>query len=120
MRLTPPAAKRQHCGSRNLAAGNGSVGDAAVAAALDRVLESVESLRHETFQSEAVQAVPTEAAAEVTRRSYPRRRSALSVLIVRLRYGSAAPYRQIREGVSWGFVILIGSIAIVWVLTHMP
>jgi hypothetical protein len=118
--LIPPAAKRQHRASRNLAAGNGSVGDAAVAAALDRVLDSVESLRHETFQSEAVQAVPTEAAAEVTRRSYPRKRSALSVLIEALRYSSGAPYRQIREGVSWGFVILIGVIAIVWaVLMHM-
>jgi hypothetical protein len=125
VRLIPPAAKRQHRASRNRAAGNGLLGDAAVAAALDRVLDTVESLRQETFQSEAVRAVPVravqvEAAAEVTRRSYHRRRVALPVLIVRLRYSSRAPYRQIREGVSWGFVIMIAVIAIIWaVITHM-
>jgi hypothetical protein len=119
LRLIHAAAKRQHRTSPSLPAGNGSVADPAIVAGFDRVLESVEGLRQETFQSEAGQAAQTEASANVAWGSHPRKRSTLRILIERLRFSSRAPYRQIREAVSWSFLI-IGVVAIVWVvLIHL-
>jgi hypothetical protein len=106
-----------------------SAADAAVAAALDRVLDPLENLRHEAFQSETVQASQT-GAAGITR--LPRASSAgrpwwLPVFaalghpghhLVALRYSHSAPYRQMREAVFWCCYV-IGVMAIVWlILTH--
>jgi hypothetical protein len=112
--LIHAAAQRQHQAPRSTPAGNGSVGDAALAAALDHVLDPVESLRQETFQSEAVQAPHTEAA-EVTRPSHFRDPPALRLLILRLRFSNRSPYCQMRQAVSWSLV-MIGVVGIVWVV----
>lgn len=118
MRLIRPDVRRQRRASHNLDAGNGAAPDAALAAALGRVLDPVESLRQERFQSETSQTAQTEATAEATRRWPRKNRSMLAILRVHLRYSSRAPYRQIRGAVSWCFV-MIAVMAIVWlVLTH--
>jgi hypothetical protein len=72
------------------------------------VLDSVESLRQETFQSEAIQPAQTVPAPEVTRRTHFRTRATLRLLIMRLRFSKRAPYWQI----SWSLV-MIGVIATV-------
>jgi hypothetical protein len=76
------------------------------------VLDSVESLRQETFQSEAIQPAQTVPAPEVTRRTHFRTRATLRLLIMRLRFSKRAPYWQIRAAVSWSLV-MIGVIATV-------
>jgi hypothetical protein len=119
LRLIRPDAKRQH--RHNLAPGSTSAADAAVAAALDRLLDTLENLRQEEFQSETVQASQTEATAGITR--LPRASNLgrpwwLPVLAARLRYSNRGPYRQMREAVFWCFG-MIGVIAIVWlILAH--
>jgi hypothetical protein len=119
LRLIRPDVRRQRRASRDLDAGNGWAADAALAAALARVLDPVESLRQERFQSETSQTAQTEATADATRRSPRENRSMLAILRLRLRYSSRAPYPQLRGAASWCFV-MIAVMAIVWlVLTHM-
>lgn len=120
MLLIRPATKRQHREVRNLAAGSTWAADAAVAAALDRVLDPLENLRQEKFQSETVRATQTEATARFTRLRRPRNRelpSWLRHLIARLRYSNRAPYQQIRQVVLLCFVT-IGVIAISWLFAE--
>jgi hypothetical protein len=123
--LIRPDVRRERHESRNLDAGNGLAADTELAAALGRVLDPVESLRQERFQSEESQTAQTEATADATA-PWPRKnRSMLARLSLRLRYSSLrlrysthAPYRQIREAVFWAFV-MIPVMAIVWVVLHM-
>ena len=125
MSLIRPDVRPQRGESRNLDAGDGWAADAELAAALGRVLDPVESLRQERFQSEESQTSQTEATVDATG-PWPRKnRSMLAILSLRLRYGglrlrysSHAPYRQIREAVFWAFV-MIPVMAIVWLVLHM-
>jgi hypothetical protein len=117
LRLIHAAAKRQRQAPRSPPTGNGSVGDAALAAALDHVLDPVESLREETFQSEAIQAPHTDA--EVARPKDSREHPSLRLLILRLRFSSRAPYCQIRQAFFWGLV-WIGVLGILWVVLGHP
>jgi hypothetical protein len=119
LKLIRPDVRRQRRASRNLDAGNGWAAHAELAAALGRLLDPVESLRQESFQSEKSQTAQPEATADAIR-PWPRKtRSMLAILSFRMRYSSRAPYRQLRGAVSWCFV-MIAVMAIVWlVLTHM-
>jgi hypothetical protein len=110
--------KPQHHPPRNLPAGSRLRAHAAFSAALDRLLDPLENLRQEDFQSEAVQATETEAATGVARLpNFGRLSWWLRVLLIRMCYSKRPPYRQIRAGVFQCFV-LMGVFAILWLLAQ--
>jgi hypothetical protein len=98
LRLIRSDAKRQHRARRKLAPEGTSEAHVAVVAALDYVLDSLENLRQEEFQSEKVQAPQTAAAARPTRLSraikpaLPARRR---LLTARPPSGNRVQYQQI-------------------------
>jgi hypothetical protein len=127
LRLIRTDVRRQH-GPRNRSAGDTDAADAAVVAALDRVLDPIERLRQEEFQSETAQAEATAASTEFPRARKLGRHWRLAVPLARLGYGNhlaarlrhsnRAPYRQLREAAYFCFG-MIGVLAIVWlVLGH--
>ena len=112
-----PDVKRQHGTAHAPSAGSTSP---AVAAALDRLLDPIENLRQEGFQSGPVQAIQAEVITGTARLGAPKdpRRRSFHVLALRVRYSNSAPYAQIRTAVFWCFTV-IGLLATVWlVIAH--
>jgi hypothetical protein len=90
--------------------------DAALAQALDHLLDPLDTLRKE-FHDEAARAALTETTGRPTHirpRKDRFRLSSLSLFASRLRYSTRAPYRQVRMAFFW---FLLSSVCgIVWVV----
>jgi hypothetical protein len=111
----PVRRTRQGRGTRN-GQRTESAPDAAVADALDRLLDPLENLLEE-FPSER----PTTDAAVATRTASIRTPArpiglpSLSDLVIRLRYSRRSPYWQVRQILPWSLCVLTG-IAIAWLV----
>jgi hypothetical protein len=121
--MSPASAKHRHDAPRNLPAGRTSPAQTEFVAALERLLEPLNDLQEEIFQTRPFWSVRTTLPAENARprhRSIPRRifRRA-RVLSSRLRHSHRSPYRQIRVGLWFSVSVIALIVASLWFTEHM-
>ena len=95
-----------------------SAADAAVADALDHLLDPLENLLEE-FQSERPKSdlVVTARTASIRYRARPVGLSTLAGFAIRLCYSRRSPYRQIRQVLAWCLLVLTVT-AITWLVAE--
>jgi hypothetical protein len=120
--MSPLAVKHRHDAARNLPPGSTSRAQTELAAALERLLEPLEKLQEEDFQSE-----PSWPARTILPAKHARLRHRISlgpifwwlrVLPGRVGRSPRSPYRQIRAALWFGAIMFVAIVSI-WSIEHM-